>query len=68
MFWEPLAEWGRLDSDFDELSPPSTPIEDLPYPPLVANTLSGVTSLYTYCVCFGNIQQFSLKEDKVSKG
>ena len=24
MPWEPLAEWGPLDSDFDELSPPST--------------------------------------------
>ena len=23
MPWEPLAEWGPLDSDFDELSPPS---------------------------------------------
>ena len=22
MPWEPLAEWGPLDSDFDELSPP----------------------------------------------
>ena len=25
MHWEPLAEWGPLDSDFDELSPPSIP-------------------------------------------
>ena len=24
MPWEPLADWGPLDSDFDELSPPST--------------------------------------------
>ena len=24
MLWEPLAEWGRRDSDFDELSPSST--------------------------------------------
>ena len=23
MPWEPLAEWGPLDSHFDELSPPS---------------------------------------------
>ena len=23
MPWDPLAEWGPLDSDFDELSPPS---------------------------------------------
>ena len=23
MLWEPLAEWGRVDSDFDELSHPS---------------------------------------------
>ena len=23
MPWEPLAGWGPLDSDFDELSPPS---------------------------------------------
>ena len=23
MPWEPLAKWGPLDSDFDELPPPS---------------------------------------------
>ena len=23
MLWEPVAEWARVDSDFDELSPPS---------------------------------------------
>ena len=22
MLWEPVAEWARVDSDFDELSPP----------------------------------------------
>ena len=24
MCWEPLAEWGPLDSDFGDLSPPPT--------------------------------------------
>ena len=25
MCWEPLAEWGPLDSDFGDLSPPPPP-------------------------------------------
>ena len=30
MPWEPLAEWGPLASDFDELSPPSTsPLQNI---------------------------------------
>ena len=26
MCWEPLAEWGPLDSDFGDLSPPPTKV------------------------------------------
>ena len=26
MLWEPVAEWARLDSDFDKLSPPATAV------------------------------------------
>ena len=34
MLWEPLAKWGLLDSDFDELSP---------HPPTMRICICGVT-------------------------
>ena len=46
MPWEPLAEWGPLDSDFDELSPPSNSKEGD-----VSHKISTVFKIFRYNYC-----------------